>query len=600
MSTLARNPATQTSIAAPFPYLPAIGALVLAGLLVALFSDFFWMQWQWATRHQADWGHTLLIPAIAGYFVYRNRARLLERPFRPAWTGAALVVVGIGAYMLCAMGPPTLRHHNLLGAGVATTVFGLVLMLTGFRAMIWLWFPLLYLFVFGQTLSNRLMNIVTFKMQDIAAMGSHQIMVVIGMDVERLGNTLTIMHAGREIPLNIAEACSGMRMLMAFLALGVAMAYTGLHRHWQRVVLVIMGVPIAIFVNMLRVVTLGLLSIKDVDFAAGDFHTFIGLIWLVPAFLMFLGVMWIVKRLVIEDDRGTPDEDADAAKLPPIRFTGGARTAFIAACAILLVGGVGLRASMAALRIHLQKEAVALREEFVTIPRTLGPWRAIGADGQLDAATIETLGTKHYLDRWYGHEGDEQSRILLHVAYYTGMIDPIPHVPDRCMVAGGYQPTELTYTIELPLDRSEWRHDPDIVNRAVGEPYPFVTHTNRITGRALRVTMPVGDFGLRITPFMHPQLRGSRIYAGFFFIANGRVTASPYEVRTLAFDKTDRYSYYCKVQFTMAGDSALDEAKFAESIADLTHHLLPELMRCLPDWPAIEAAESGAAPAHDS
>jgi exosortase/archaeosortase family protein len=63
-----------------------------------------------------------------------------------------------------------------------------------------------------------------------------------------------------------------------------------------------MGVPIAIAVNILRVCTLGVLTLSDAEFAAGDFHSFVGLLWLVPAFLLFLGVMWIIQRLVIEED----------------------------------------------------------------------------------------------------------------------------------------------------------------------------------------------------------------------------------------------------------------------------------------------------------
>ena len=104
------------------------------------------------------------------------------------------------------------------------------------------------------------------------------------------------------MPLNIAEACSGMRMLMAFLALGVVMAYTGLQRAWQRVLLVVLAVPNAIFGNILRVVTLGLLSLLDTGFAAGDFHSFVGLVWLVPAFFIYLGLMWIIRKLVVDED----------------------------------------------------------------------------------------------------------------------------------------------------------------------------------------------------------------------------------------------------------------------------------------------------------
>lgn len=289
-------------------------AVVLCGIVLWVFSSFFHRQWRWAVEHQADWGHTLVIPAIAFYFVYLNREKILAKPFRTAWLGLVPIVLGVAWYMFCTLGPPTLHHHNVIAVGVASTIFGLVLLLCGYRAMLWLWFPLVYLFLFGQTISDRFLTIVTFKMQDIAAYGSFYMLMLMGIDVERMGNTLTILHQGKEIPLNIAEACSGMRMLMAMLALGVAMAYIGLKRNWQRIVLVVLAVPTAIFVNMLRVVTLGLLAMVDSDFAAGDFHTAVGLVWLLPAFLILLGLLWMVRQTVVE-----PDED----EAPPMSGSAG-------------------------------------------------------------------------------------------------------------------------------------------------------------------------------------------------------------------------------------------------------------------------------------
>lgn len=287
--------------------------VILTAIIVALFWEFFSRQFEWIVRHQADWGHTLVIPAIAAYFVYLKRDRILARPFRTTWIGLVPVMLGVGLYILFSIGPQAVQHHNLQGASVMMTIFGLVLLFCGFRAMYWLWFPLAYLFVFGQTISDRLMDIITFQLQDIAAVGSYYLFQLIGVDIHRSGNILTVFRSdGEEVPLNIAEACSGMRMLMAFLALGVAMAYIGLHRFWQQAALVILAVPTAIFVNMLRVVTLGLLTFIDADFAAGDFHTFIGLVWLVPAFLIYLGFMWIVTQIVIE-----PDETAGDASGAP-------------------------------------------------------------------------------------------------------------------------------------------------------------------------------------------------------------------------------------------------------------------------------------------
>lgn len=283
---------------------PAFGAAVLLGILTWLFWEFVRKQCRFAIESQADWGHTLVIPFIAGYFVYLDRKRLLATPFKTTWFGLLLMIVGVCLYMICTAGPVQLRHHNISGACVSIAITGLVLLFCGWRAMRYLWFPLLYMFVFSQTISESLLHTVTFKMQDIAARGS-AILLSIFLDVDRMGNTLYIFSGGKSVPLNIAEACSGMRMLMAFLALGTAMAYTGLKYPWQRVLLVVLGVPTAIFVNILRVCTLGLLTVFDAGFAAGDFHSFIGLLWLVPAFLIYLGLMWIISHLVVEEPAST-------------------------------------------------------------------------------------------------------------------------------------------------------------------------------------------------------------------------------------------------------------------------------------------------------
>ena len=278
-----------------------IGGGIITALVVFVFWDFFESQIRFAVKQQADWGHTVIIPLIAGYFVYLKRRELLARPFRTTWVGLVPVVVGVVWYVICWLGPPTLRHHNLQGAGLSITLFGLVLLFFGFSAMTMLWFPLLYICIFGQTVSAKLMTYVTYPMQDLTARGSWVVLNLIGIDTDRSGNILTVWDNGVARPLNIAEACSGMRMLMAFMALGVAMAYTGLKRFWQQATLVLLGIPTAIFVNVLRVVTLAMLSLYDTDFAAGDFHTFIGLLWLVPAFMMYLGLQWILRQMVVEE-----------------------------------------------------------------------------------------------------------------------------------------------------------------------------------------------------------------------------------------------------------------------------------------------------------
>jgi exosortase len=208
----------------------------------------------------------------------------------------------MAVYSAATFGPQALQHHNIRGAGVAVSLLGCLLSVFGTASLKYLWFPWAYSAVFGQTISDRILSRVTERLQDWSAIGANWLLQLLGLDAERVGNVLTVhLSDGTAHPLNVAEACSGMRTLMAFLAIGVAMAALGLNTWWQRALLVIAGVPISLFVNILRVTTLGLLSIVDPNFSTGEFHSMIGLFWLIPAFLLFLGAMWVIRNLLLEE-----------------------------------------------------------------------------------------------------------------------------------------------------------------------------------------------------------------------------------------------------------------------------------------------------------
>lgn len=255
-----------------------------------------------AWTQPSDWGHTLLIPGVSAYFIWMRRAELAPlQPFKQCWWGLLLIVFGVCWYMVCVFGPKPLYHHNIIAVGLALVLFGNVWLLFGTAAMRWLWFPIAFTCVFSQTLSEVLLNKVTFQMQDIAAYGAHFILTVIGTEVDRNGNTLTVWGDGVAYPLNIAEACSGMRMLVAFLALGVFLAYTNLNNWWQRSLLVFCGVPIAILVNMIRIASMGILTQFDQNFTDGEFHELVGVVWMLPALFLYLGTLWVIRNLMVEE-----------------------------------------------------------------------------------------------------------------------------------------------------------------------------------------------------------------------------------------------------------------------------------------------------------
>ena len=282
---------------------------------------------------------------------------------------------------------------------------------------------------------------------------------------------------------------------------------------------------------------------------------------------------------------------------PASLFDRKARAAFIIACLTLLVAAGGFRyVAIPRLKAYLTKEKVPLRQELgLGIPAKIGDWEAMGQDGRIDEAVLEELGTKSYLDRRYVRSGASPAVIDVHISYYTGMIDAVPHIPGRCLVANGWQAASLPRDYDLHVDRSTWRTYGTPNNLATGEPYPVMSVRHPIRGVPEDVTMPVGKLQLQTTMFRRSDSPSLRLFAGYFFIANGLTMAEPEAVRMKAFDLTSKYAYYCKVQFTMPAEADATAEQFIEQASDLLDGLLPELMRCLPDWPEIESRGAASA-----
>jgi hypothetical protein len=175
------------------------------------------------------------------------------------------------------------------------------------------------------------------------------------------------------------------------------------------------------------------------------------------------------------------------------------------------------------------------------------------------------------------------------------MIDTVPHIPERCWGAGGLvqvgEPTKLA--LDLPGTRSIPDAGPR--NAATGEPYPVAEVTDPVTRVTDRVALPLGEPAMTLTTFQDRKASRIEQLGGYFFIANGRCTPTTFGVRGLAFNMSDRYAYYCKVQLSArypVGDTPSSVA-FKAQAEDFLTQLLPHLMRRLPDWPAVERRSRG-------
>jgi Protein of unknown function (DUF3485) len=274
--------------------------------------------------------------------------------------------------------------------------------------------------------------------------------------------------------------------------------------------------------------------------------------------------------------------------------------AFWVALGLLSVSAVALPIALSQFKLHLRKKQITVDLKLPSIPSETPNWERVGVDQQMSKEVIEELGTSNYVSRSYrlipqrngssaaggsGAGGSSASSadsgqpivVELHLAYYTGMIDTVPHVPDRCLVGGGWSIARTNSSVPVPLNMDRMSVDVD-ASRDVGA----TVHRARMTNGS-HIRMPVGieDLRLNVSQFTYPG-SDRTLTAGYFFIANGGVTASAAGVRLLAFDGTSEYAYYLKVQ--VSSTSTDTPEALAEHAAKLLDEMLPDVMQCVPDW----------------
>lgn len=294
-------PSATVGFAEAFPSATVIKVAILAALLVGLnYSLLRVMVLKWLETG-GNWTHCAIIPLFSLYLLYARREELFTCPRRPAITGLAIMMLALAIELPWVMfrlpGTFYVAQNMML-----LSVFGLVLYLAGWKMMRLAWLPILYLF-FAIPVPDLAYARVAVPLQGLSAKGAVAILHVLQVDIRSTASNLELItRSGARTSLTVAEACSGMRMLMAFVALGVAMAYLDYKPIWQRAVLVAAAVPIAIFCNVIRVtITCWMYYIDKPELGQKFMHFFLGILMLVPAFLLLWLLAWIMANLFIED-----------------------------------------------------------------------------------------------------------------------------------------------------------------------------------------------------------------------------------------------------------------------------------------------------------
>ena len=121
----------------------------------------------------------------------------------------------------------------------------------------------------------------------------------------------------KDTPMAVAEACSGLRMLTAFIIVAAFMAYMVNRSRRKKVVLLLSSIPVAMMCNILRLCfTAALILFVSAEVAEKFFHDFAGLAMMPGAVLLMFGELWLMDKLTMPDPHPQRDRQEHKTNQP--------------------------------------------------------------------------------------------------------------------------------------------------------------------------------------------------------------------------------------------------------------------------------------------
>lgn len=275
--------------------------LILLGAITLLIVAAYWNMLTLTASFwsQGLYSHGWLVPAFAAVLLWMR-----AEPFRPVpaldrWIGLGIFVMGLAVRIGGAMfySDPVDRLSFLI------VLLGAYLMVGGWHLIRWAG-PAIGFLIFMYPLPSILESRILGELQKWATIASTLVFQTLGFAAIRRGN-LIVMDSVPNGHLNVAEACSGLRMATIFVALSVAIVLLVERPWWDKVVILVSSIPIALFVNMVRITMTGLLLMTPLgenENAAQIIHDWSG--YLMP--IMAMGLMWlelwILSKLMVPED----------------------------------------------------------------------------------------------------------------------------------------------------------------------------------------------------------------------------------------------------------------------------------------------------------
>ena len=416
------------SVKSPSAAVSTLTLLVLAAVLISIagFSEaLLELVRRW--NGQEEYSHGFLIPVVSAWLLWTRRDALRASVGTPSLVGPGLILVAIAMHVIGVLGAIWILSQ----VGFVISLIGIVLAVGGYSLLRVAFIPIVYL-LFAIPLPYFIDAVLTLKLQLISSQLGVWFIQLLQIPVYLDGN---IIDMGT-YKLQVVEACSGLRYLYPLLSLSFLAAYLFQGRLWQRILVFLSSIPIAIGMNGFRIGVVGFLVDRwGTAMAAGALHFFEGWVIFLACSALLAGEIFVLARL-------SGRKFFDVFHLPHVKpapihatATRSSRLVPVVAClSLLCIGG------LAAFSISGRSEITPQRTRFVAFPTHLADWQ--GQMSSLDVATEQFLKVDDYILADYNQPGGKP--VNLYIAYYASQrTNESPHSPIVCLPGGGWLITLL-------------------------------------------------------------------------------------------------------------------------------------------------------------
>lgn len=231
------------------------------------------------------YSYVLSIPFITLWMIWKNREQAFLSPRYCPGIGIPLLFAGILVSNLSQNLFVSISTIVLAWIAVFILSFGM----SSFRHVL---FPLLFLFLMAP-LPFSLMDKAVVALQTGSADVAFALFKAVGMPVFRDGFQFSLPG----IVIEVAQECSGIRSSMSLLIASFLAGHLFLRSGWRMACLLLLTVPIVIFKNGVRIVTLSWLAVYvDRGFLFGNLHKHGGLPFSLIALALMAVVLFILRK----------------------------------------------------------------------------------------------------------------------------------------------------------------------------------------------------------------------------------------------------------------------------------------------------------------